>query len=118
MVVPEVQQVTTRSKGKQLEWEVQEAVRKMAKEWVEDDNSNGARMMQENAISTYKANVQPIKQSKPTLTPADKETWKVLADCQVSVPLPRLLKLVPRFMEKVGTLLTQKDETQVSVNYN
>ena len=37
---PVLQQVTTRSKGKQLEWEVQEAVRKMAKEWVEEANNS------------------------------------------------------------------------------
>ena len=31
MVMPEIQQVTTRSKSKQSEWEIQEAVRKAAK---------------------------------------------------------------------------------------
>ena len=34
MVVLEIQYVTTCSKGKKSEWEVQEAVRKAAKEWV------------------------------------------------------------------------------------
>ena len=41
MVVLEIQQVTTRSKGKQSEWEVQEAVRKGAKEWVEEATEGG-----------------------------------------------------------------------------
>ena len=48
MVSPAIQQVTTRSKTKQSEWEVQEAVRKAAKEWVEEANKNNAsRMLQE-----------------------------------------------------------------------
>ena len=48
MVTPELQQVTTRSKTKQSEWEVQEAVRKAAKEWVEEANKNNAsHMLQE-----------------------------------------------------------------------
>ena len=42
MVVLEIQQVTTRSKGKQSEWEVQEAVRKGAKEWVEEATEGGS----------------------------------------------------------------------------
>ena len=37
MVVPKIQQITTRSKGKQSKWEIQEAVRKATKEWVEHD---------------------------------------------------------------------------------
>ena len=51
MVMPEIQQVTTRSKGKQSEWEVQEVVRKPAKEWVEEANQNNVnRMKQDNAL--------------------------------------------------------------------
>ena len=38
MVIPEIEQVITRSKGKQSEWEVQEVARKAAKEWVEEAN--------------------------------------------------------------------------------
>ena len=52
MVLPEIQQVTTRSKGKQSEWEVQEVVWKEAKEWVEEaNNKNVARMLQNNDAS-------------------------------------------------------------------
>ena len=51
MVIPEIQQVTTRSKGKQLEWEIQEAVRKAAKEWVEANKNNASRMLQDNEIN-------------------------------------------------------------------
>ena len=48
MVTPELQQVTTRSKSKQSEWEVQEAIGKSAKEWVEEANKkNASRMLQD-----------------------------------------------------------------------
>ena len=48
MVMSELQQVTTRSKRKQSEWEVQELVRKAAKEWVEEANKNNvSRMVQD-----------------------------------------------------------------------
>ena len=40
MVIPEIQQITTRSKSKKLEWEIQEAVWKAAKEWMEEANQN------------------------------------------------------------------------------
>ena len=39
MVTTEVQQVTTRSKAKQSEWDLQEEVRKAAKEWVNKGNN-------------------------------------------------------------------------------
>ena len=52
MVMPEIQQVTTRSKSKQSEWEIQEAVRKATKEWVEEANQNNVtRMLQDNEIN-------------------------------------------------------------------
>ena len=51
MVALEIQQVTTRNKGKQSEWEVQDVVRKAAKEWVEEANKNNvSRMLQDNEI--------------------------------------------------------------------
>ena len=46
------------------------------------------------------------------------EAWKILADCQVSLPLIDLLKLIPWFTEKVATLIAQKGVEQVSFNYN
>ena len=49
MVTVEVQQVTTWSKTKQSDWEIQEAVRKVAKEWVDEANNNNVtRMLQKN----------------------------------------------------------------------
>ena len=62
MVSPEIQQVTTRSKTKQSEWEVQEAVRKEAKEWVEEANKNNAScMLQEMEEQNVQKSVTQIK---------------------------------------------------------
>ena len=113
MVIPEIQQVTTRSKSKQSEWEIQEAVRKAAKEWVEEANQNNVnRMLQDNEIN------QATELPGVIVVPEQEETWKLLADCQVSLPLTGLLKLVPRFTEKVATLIAQKGSEQVSVHYS
>ena len=40
-----------------------------------------------------------------------------MADCQITLALVVLLKLVPRFTEKVATLMAQKDVEHVLVNY-
>ena len=51
MITTEVQQVTTRNKAKQSEWDIQEVVWKAAKEWVEEANNNNVtRMLQESNI--------------------------------------------------------------------
>ena len=100
MVIPEIQQVITRSKGKQSEWEIQEVVRKVAKEWVEEANKNNvSRMLQDNEVN--QVNDLPGAMA----VQEHEEAWKILADCQVSLPLTGLLKLVPRFTEKVATLI-------------
>ena len=41
-----------------------------------------------------------------------------LADCQVSLPLDGLLRLVPQFTKKVVTLIVQNGIEQLSVNYS
>ena len=47
----EVQQVTTRSKGKTAEWETQEEIRKHATEWVQQANQRKVDEVKEQAIS-------------------------------------------------------------------
>ena len=104
MVTTKVQQVTVRSKAKRSEWEIQEAIQTVVKEWVDkaNNNNNVARMLQDNDAS-FEA--QPEGQLEPKTTPEDEETWKILVDCQVSLPLATLLKLVPKFTEKVATII-------------
>ena len=59
-------------------------------------------MLQDNEIN--QTNELPIAM----VVPEQEETWKILTDFQVSLPLTGLLKLVPRFTEKVATLIAQK----------
>ena len=67
-------------------------------------------MLQDNEIN------QVHKLSRSVLVQEKEEAWKILADCQVSLPLTGLLKLVPRFTEKVATLIAKKGVEQESVN--
>ena len=49
--------------------------------------------------------------------PTDEITWQVLANCKITLPLVGLLKLVPRFMKAVATIITKKESEQVVVNF-
>ena len=82
---------------------------------MEEANKNNAScMLQEMEEQNLQNSIAQTKSS--TTTEAD-ESWQVLADCQISFPLARLLQLVARFTVKVATLITQKNTEQVSVNY-
>ena len=69
-------------------------------------------MVQDTRIDQNTVLQQPIGVTE------QEETWKILADCQISLPLTGLLKLVPRFTEKVATLIAQKGSEQISVHYS
>ena len=73
MVTAEVQQVTTRSKAKQSEWDVQEAVSKATKERVKEANNNNVtRMLQESNAPNVTADKSGSRQEEaPTDTPDD-----------------------------------------------
>ena len=72
MVVLEIKQAITRSKGKQSEWEVQEVVQKSTKEWVEEANkTNISRTSQDNEISNKE---QLVAQSEPLSMVEQEET--------------------------------------------
>ena len=43
----DIQQVTTRSKGKMVEWEAQEAIRKQVTEWIEKGNQRNVTELKE-----------------------------------------------------------------------
>ena len=95
---------------------MREVVQKVVKEWVEEaNNKNVSRMLQDNDAS-FDAHLDG--QSAPRTTPEDEETWKILADCQVTLPSAGLLKLVPRFTEKVATIIAQNGAEKVSVIYS
>ena len=45
--VANIQQIMTRSKGKAMEWETQEAIRKQATEWVKKANERNAAELEQ-----------------------------------------------------------------------
>ena len=69
----------------------------------EANKNNDSRMM----LDMEEQNLQkPVTQTKPTTAIEADNTWQIFADCQISLPLAGLLKLVPRFTKKVATLIT------------
>ena len=109
MVNAEVQQVTTQSKTKQSEWEIQEVVWKEAKEWVDEANNNNVtRMLRENYERDITLENSGSRQEEiTTQSPTNDESWQVLADCQIWLPLAGLLKLVPLLQKWVGKGIKQ-----------
>ena len=100
--VTDVQQVMTRSKGKAAEWEAQEAIRKQEAQWIK------------------KANEQNVAEIRDQNTPREEEitelvenpTWQALQDCQIVLPLARLLQLVPRFTADLQSTVIKLKPTQ------
>ena len=98
--VADIQQVTTRSKGKTTEWETQEAIRKQATEWVKKANER-------NVVELEQHEEKP---EEPTDTIQPKNpTWQALQECQITLPLGRLLQLVPRFTEGLKSGMTKSN---------
>ena len=83
--VTNVQQVMTRSKGKAAEWKTRETIQKQATEWIKKANERNVAGIQEQ-------NTQPEEPVKHT---EDDPTWQALQECQIVLPLGRLLQLVP-----------------------
>ena len=108
MITAEVQQVTTRSKAQQTQW-----VRQAAKEWIEKtNNTNFDPMNTEMKDITIGASTS----SKPIDLLDDDPTWQALTSCEVSMPLNKLLHLLPRFKDTVVSLITGKDQTNMPVH--
>ena len=97
----DVQQVTTQSKAKTMEWETQEAVEKVAIVWVKEANKwNVDDMQQEGA--KYLPTFQSVGE---TDTIEEDPAWQALTECQIMMPLGRLLQLVPLFTENLKMML-------------
>ena len=75
------------------------------------------RMLQESILSTNNSESRLVEQSAPTIGPQDEEAWKVLVDCQISLPLTGLSKFIPHFTEKVATIIARKELENVSMNF-
>ena len=97
--VTDVQQVTTRTKGKVAEWETQEVIWKKSTEWIKKDNGN-------NVVEIEDQNAQPEEVVKHT---EGNPTWMALQECQIVLPLACLLQLVLRFTADLqATLIKPK----------
>ena len=88
---------------------MQEAFWKATKTWVEEANKNNVdRMHQESKKINNGQGNSEISHEVTIQSPTKDETWQVLADCQITLPLARLLKLVLRFTETIATIITKK----------
>ena len=62
-------------------------------------------MIQESKEVTNKQVNLEIRPDVAMQPPTEDATWQVLADCQITLPLAGLLKLVLRFTETVTTII-------------
>ena len=98
----DVQQVTTWSKAKIVEWEEQDGIRKAAQEWVAKANAtNVERMRQDTAPGTTDA-VNPIEVDP---------IWESLADCPITLTMSKLLNVVLRFWQAMEARLRTPHKT-------
>ena len=82
----EVQQVTTQTKAKALDWEVQDEIRKTTKEWIVNANTQ---------MGPESTPIRPMLTTEEN--DEDDPIWQALADCEIKIPMQKLLELVPRF---------------------
>ena len=120
MITVDVQQVTTRSKETQSPWETQDTVRQQATDWVKGANQrnidqmtsdNTARLPPQPGVSSPRGS-NDTTPSTPATTDDD---WLTLADSQISLPLHKLLHLLPRFRDHIHSRTTQ-DAPQATVH--
>ena len=97
--VADIQHVTTRSKGKTSEWEAQEAIWKQATKWIEKTN--------ERNMTELREQMKPLEEQTETMD--ENPTWQALQDCQIMLPLGRLLQLVPRFTDGLKSVLAPQN---------
>ena len=97
----DVQAVTTRSKKQCTQWEIQDEVRQAAKEWIDTANQKNAERMQQDMRNV------PGETSQPSVAPTsaeDEQLWDVLTNSRISLPLHKLLPLMPRFRDTLAAL--------------
>ena len=94
-------------------------MRKVAKEWVEEANNNNlAKMLQESIVPIVEFDKTGNRQEEaPTDTNEEDEAWQALVDSKISLSLSALLKLVPRFIEKVAQIISKNVFAEVAVNF-
>ena len=121
MITVDVQQVTTRSKTAQSsQWDTQDSVQQQATEWVEAANNRNIDRMKTDTATFPQHQSEPphlISANSPNTTNPTKtdEVWHALADSQISMPLHKLLHLLPWFKENIHSP-TARDTAQPAVH--
>ena len=114
MVTTKIQQVTSRSKTKQSEWEIQEAMCKTAKEWVEESNNNNnvSMMLQESKVPmiTSDKSVSRHKEALTDTAEEDDETWQALADSFLLSLSANVTKISAPYFRQSGSNHCQKQD--------
>ena len=89
--------------------ETQETIRKQATEWVKKANEQNV------------ADLERQKENTVGLaggSHSENETWQALQECQITLPLGRLLQLVPRFTEGLKTAMTEGESSPAPVLFS
>ena len=100
-IMADVQTVTTRSKKQSTQWQIQDEVRQAAKEWIDTANQKNAERMQQEMRDV------PGETSQTSVAPTTSEhdqLWDVLTNSRISLPLHKLLPLMPRFRDTLAAL--------------
>ena len=108
-IMAEVQQVTTWQHAKNKKWAEQDKIRKAAQAWVEKANAvNAERMKQESMNASLQTNDNVL---------APDPIWQALADCEITLTMDKLLRLVPRFRQVVENRIRGTTGLDVSTNF-
>ena len=91
-IMADVQQVSTRSKTQSTEWQIQDEVRQATKEWIDNTNkTNFDRMHTEMQDITIRA----PQSTQPSSSVEEDQLWDALTSSRISLPLHKLLPLMP-----------------------
>ena len=86
----------------------------------EANNNNVAKTLQNSIVPIVTSN-KSDSQPDHTITGTDaedNEVWQALVDSKISLSLSALLKLVPRFIEKVAQVIAKNTTEEVVVNFS
>ena len=88
-ITTDIKQVITRSQAKSIEWVEQEDIRKATQDWVEKANLTNAKRIRQESANTA------AQREDTTMTPDP--VWLALAECEITMSMDKLLRLVLRF---------------------
>ena len=113
-IMADVQEATTQSKTQTTQWKIQDEVRQAAKEWIDKANkTNVDRMHTEMKDIT----IDTPSSTQPNVLPEDDPIWKAFTSSEISMPLHKLLQLLPRFKDTLASLTTGTNPTSLLVNF-